>query len=288
MDEQDCQLLSMLERTKNITRAADYLFFTQSYISKRIFLLEKELGVTLMLRSRKGIHFTPQGEVVLKHVHALEKEWDLMRQELEQSQDIVAGTLRAGISINYALYRLPDQLAEYRRLYPHVKTQITTANSRDLYKALLNDQIDVAILRGEYNWKGERLLLAREKICLITNRANKDIPLNELPQIARHTDIELEREISQWMKEHKITADPNGIVVDNIATCVEMVKRGLGWSIVPEICLTGFSGIIRPLHFANGEPLLRSTYLMYSPDTLDFPQIHAFISMLRESLRKTD
>ena len=59
MNERDFELLSALNQTKNITRAADLLYITQSALSKRINALEEELGTTLILRSRQGIHFTP-------------------------------------------------------------------------------------------------------------------------------------------------------------------------------------------------------------------------------------
>ena len=58
MDEQDFRLLSVLGRTRNITHAADELYITQSSVSKRIRQMERELGTTLMLRSRQGIQFT--------------------------------------------------------------------------------------------------------------------------------------------------------------------------------------------------------------------------------------
>ena len=43
-----------------------------------------------------------------------------------------------------------------------------------------------------------------------------------------------------------------------LSTCVAMVKAGLGWSIVPEICLSYFDGIAEPLFFADDTPLTRS------------------------------
>lgn len=54
LDEQDFHLLQVLRRTRNITHAADELYITQSSVSKRIRQMEKELGLTLMLRSRQA------------------------------------------------------------------------------------------------------------------------------------------------------------------------------------------------------------------------------------------
>lgn len=57
----------------------------------------------------------------------------------------------------------------------------------------------------------------------------------------------------------------------NVGFCVEMVKRGLGWGIVPEIGLAGFDGCVRPCLFENGEPFVRKTYLMCQKEVLALP-----------------
>lgn len=287
LDEQDFHLLQVLRRTRNITHAADELYITQSSVSKRIRQMEKELGLTLMLRSRQGIQFTPAGEIVLSHVQNVLHELYTMRQELSLQTGRVAGTLRADISINYAMYRLPDELADYNDRYPAVTTQITTTNSQHVYSMLLANQIDVGILRGEYSeWRGERILLAREHICAITSQKDRDTPLSALPQISRPADDDMERMLAQWMRENHLQASPNRIAVNSTATCMAMVEHGLGWGIVPELCLGKFQGVARPLYFANGEPLTRSTSIMYTKQALELPQVRVFIDLIREHNKK--
>ena len=91
MDEQDFRLLNVLGRTRNITHAADELYITQSSVSKRIRQMERELGTTLMLRSRQGIQFTPSGEIVLAHIQHILHELDQIRQELVETSGAIAG-----------------------------------------------------------------------------------------------------------------------------------------------------------------------------------------------------
>ena len=286
MDERDFELLDILEKTKNITHAADLLYVTQSSLSKRITAIENELGVTLLIRSRQGIHFTPEGEEVLKYTTQAARQLTLMREALNISRSYVCGTLNAGISINYALYQLPDVLARYRKQYPHVNTHVITDQSRNIYMQIAQGLIDVAIIRGEYPWKEHKVLLDRENICAICSAKDKGKHLGEIPYIGRKTDMVFERETAQWMREHNIQPQQHGIFVDNITTCVEMVTRGLGWAIVPEICLNGFSGDIRPLTFANGESFVRSTYIMYTDTALSLPQAEAFINIVRNQENK--
>ena len=65
MEEKDFLLLRTLKETQSVTRAAERLYMTQSALSKRIGTLERELGVELLLRSRQGVRFTAEGELVL-------------------------------------------------------------------------------------------------------------------------------------------------------------------------------------------------------------------------------
>lgn len=85
MDEKDFTLLCVLDKTHNITRAADQLYMTQSALSKRIGSLERELDVQLLLRSRKGVCFTPAGELVLAYSKAAQREMEQLRSNLRYS-----------------------------------------------------------------------------------------------------------------------------------------------------------------------------------------------------------
>ena len=82
MDEKDFELLQALADSRNITKAADKLYITQSALSKRIRSIERELGVELLLRSHQGIRFTPSGEAVLAHCRAAAPEMEQMRRKL--------------------------------------------------------------------------------------------------------------------------------------------------------------------------------------------------------------
>ena len=281
MTERDFEILEILNKTKNITHAADLLYINQSALSKRIIAIEEELGVTLMIRSRQGIHFTAEGEKVLYYTQEAKKLLELMREDLKDSNTKISGTLRAGISINYSQYNLPQILSEYKKKFPNVTTHITTEYSRNLFFKITNGEVDIAIVRGEFPWNENKILLEEENICLIYNNQDIDKDLSELQYIGRKTDTTFEREIAQWLRENDLKIKKEGIYVDNINTCVEMVNQGLGWAIVPEICLKSFKGQIKPLVFKNGQAFTRSTYLLYSNSVAKLPQVREFIKIIQ-------
>ena len=282
MDEKDFEMLSILNATRNITRASEQLYMTQSALSKRIKAIEKELDIKLLLRSRQGIRFTPAGEAVLAHCTADAEEMEKMRRLLDSMQGEVCGTLNAGISVNFAKYRLPDILADFHSRYPKVHLHITTGQSRNLYRQMQDGSLDVAVLRGEYPWDGIQFLLSQEHICLICKEEYRDTPLSDYLYISHKTDTAQTAMIARWLHEQGIGPRADGLCVDNITTCMEMVRRGLGWALLPEIALEGFEGCIRPCTFQNGEPFTRRTYMFCQQEAKALPQVQAFIELLKQ------
>ena len=180
------------------------------------------------------------------------------------------------------LYQFPDILAEYHRRFPRVRLQITTDQSRNLYRQMVEGSLDAAIIRGDYNWDGARFLLSRERVCVICARGLEEIPLKSQIYIGRKTDSALETATLRWMNEQGLDGIHTGLSVDSIITCVEMVRRGLGWSVVPEIALKSFEGCIRPCVFENGEPFVRDTTLTCRGESLRLPQVKAFVEQLKQ------
>ena len=283
MDEKDFEILSILNETRNITRAAKQLYITQSALSKRIKAIETELGIEMLIRSRQGIRFTPAGEAVLTHSTCAAREMELMRRHIDTMNEEICGTLNTGISINFALYKLPDILADYHKKYPNVNLQITTGQSRHLYRQMLDGSLDIAVLRGEYPWDGIQFLLSQENICLVYNQEYEGTPLSDYLYISHKTDIYQSAMMTRWMHEQNLNPRTNGVCLDSITACTEMVKRGIGWGLLPEIALENFHGCKKPCTFIDGEPFIRRTYILCQREAVELPQVNAFMEILKNS-----
>ena len=100
MTEQDFLLLKTLDQTRNITQTAKILHLTQPAVTRQIQMLEDELNATLLLRSRHGIRFTPEGDITLKAALDADQILIQLRQALNSAKGYICGTLHAGISMN--------------------------------------------------------------------------------------------------------------------------------------------------------------------------------------------
>lgn len=277
MDEKDCELIEMLWETRNITKAAERLFTTQSALTKRIQKLEEELGCALFIRSRKGVLFTPVAERILPYVRQVSDSMDRIRSQVAIYRKEVAGTLKLGVSINFARYRLADVLKGFMDKYPNVDIHVSTMQSTNLYQSLVKNEISIAIVRGSFKWNEGMVTLSEEPVCLVTAREHAGEPLNSYPYIGRHTDAGFYDKIQLWRAENGCQESRTNLWVDDIGSCLEMVSRGIGWSILPEICLKQFDGQITPLYFKDGTPFTRSSHILYKHDYFELPQVKKFI-----------
>ncbi len=71
-------------QTRSMNKAAEELFISQPALSKSMRNLEKELKVTLFVRSNKGISLTPEGEKLLKHARLILGQFALLENLHEE------------------------------------------------------------------------------------------------------------------------------------------------------------------------------------------------------------
>lgn len=276
MDELDIQILLSLAETGSLTKTAASLFLAQPTLTKRLQNLEQELGTNLFLRSKNGISVTPMGEKTIETMRSVSDQLSGLRAFIQQNQDYVGGSLTVASSLDYSRYCLPSVLERYAHEFPKVNLKITTAHSSTNHQRLVEGHCHAAIVRGEYNWDGERIKLSTEPICLIRSRDNADKPLESLRYISRYTDNNHMTLQTRWLIEHNLNPEST-LNVDTLSTVVKLTQNGIGWSIVPGICLDTFIGVREPLFFEDGTPLLRNTYLLYRKRDYALPQLREFV-----------
>ena len=80
MTLQQLTYIKMTAECGNITEAAEKLFISQPSLSAAIHNLEKEMGVTIFVRSKKGVVLTREGEELLFYAGMLLEQVDIMKE----------------------------------------------------------------------------------------------------------------------------------------------------------------------------------------------------------------
>ncbi len=281
MDEKDWNAILVLYQEKNISRASERLYISQPALTYRLKNLEKEFGTRLFFKIKGGIEFTSEGLHLVEYSEEMINKLQNTKDFMINMQNEVRGTLRLGVSSNFAQYRLPKILKKFSTDFPNVQFNITTGWSTDILNFLNSATVQLGILRGNYEWYGKKALLHKEKLCLISKKEIDMENLPKLPLINYKTDSSLKALINGWW--HDRFSEPPFIMMetDRLETCKEMVKNDLGIAIVPNICLQASDNLqIHELSYNNGEPVFRFTWLMYNQDALKLTTVKNFIDFL--------
>jgi len=142
------RLFHVIASTQSVTRASEILNISQPAITAQIKKFEKELSIPLFKPQGRGIALTDAGE----KMEQLAKRLFAVEQQIEQfTHDYHHGSIgHIRIAATYlpAHVLLPAWIAKFKQQYEQVEMTITTTNSSDALKQLLNVEADLAIYGG--------------------------------------------------------------------------------------------------------------------------------------------
>ncbi|MBD1381090.1 LysR family transcriptional regulator [Metabacillus arenae] len=284
MDEKDWNAIRILYEEKNISRASERLYISQPALTYRLKNLEKEFGTSLFFKIKGGIEFTSEGMHLAQYSEEMIKKLQKTKDFVLNMQSEVRGTLRLGVSSNFAQYKLPKLLKKFSIKYPNVQFNVNTGWSADIMNLLDSSTVQLGILRGNYDWYGIKTLLHKERLCLISKKEINIEKLPELPFINYKTDSSLKNLINGWWQDRFSEPPFVTMETDRQETCKEMVKNDLGIAILPEICLQRSDNLYTyGLSYKNEEPVLRNTWLMYNQESLKLSTVKNFIDFLNKN-----
>lgn len=293
MDYRDWEILKVLYSQKNLTKAARLLFITQPALTSRLKHMQDELGVKIVTRESRGIHFTLEGEYLVQCADNILAQYNKIKEHVQNMSfsagNEVVGTLKLGVSNFFANYELPYILKLFKSKYPLVEFKVITGWSKDVNKLIHKKDVHIGFVRGDYSNRGlEKHLLFQETVS-ITSRESIDIlDLPNLPRINYSGDYLLKSLIDNWWAENYIQPPLNSIEVDQVDTCKEMVINGLGYGILPSRMLKDTEQLYKKdLTDYNGNPILRKTWMYYHKESLEWNVVKAFVNFI-ETLEFTE
>lgn len=135
-----------IARSGTFSKAAENLHLTQSTISRRIQLLEEELGSPLIERHKgiRTISITPFGERFIN----IAERWKTLFQDTHQLKNDNSLSLAIGATDSLTNFTIPPL---YSALYNHpgIKLRIRTNHSTELYSLVQKKELDVGFALQE-------------------------------------------------------------------------------------------------------------------------------------------
>lgn len=129
----------------NFYLAAEQCHVSQSAISQQIKKLEDELGVKLLERHNRTFSLTPAGEHFYRKSLIISGDVKQLVRETKRIADNDNVVLRIGYYKGYHGDELSEAIAQFSEKYPAIDLKITVGSHEELYHAMENGTVDLAI-----------------------------------------------------------------------------------------------------------------------------------------------
>lgn len=149
MKDHQLRALVKVAEEGSIRGAARSLHLSQSALTKALRELEADLGTQLLIRSYRGVEFTPAGQTLLTRARLALSTLDRARDEIRWLQGGAGLKVTAAITTAVASTALPAVLNEFEREFPDVSLRFMEGMLTTVLPGLLEGQLDFAIAVAE-------------------------------------------------------------------------------------------------------------------------------------------
>jgi DNA-binding transcriptional LysR family regulator len=129
----------------SFTNAARRLHVSQPPVSRQIALLEAEIGVRLLERTKQSVKLTEAGHVFLEHARLILSRAETAVSAARRASEGHVGKLSIGYG-GYSAYLLPNVLSRFRARYPSVDLALEPLLLPYHRDALIAGKIDLGVV----------------------------------------------------------------------------------------------------------------------------------------------
>ena len=266
----------------SILKAAAELHISQPPLSKQMQALEKELNVTLFVRTPRGIRLTDKGELLYKKALSLISYSESILTELHEPS---ADTINIGIvtsSTDYALDIISSYCAEKNVIF-----SIHEKESFEHIKMLEKGLLDMALVRSPFEISDDVVSLKITDDSL-TFVGKKEFLESRMSDASLEDMVHIPLIITRRWYNHIKKYWPDGIqnlnfryICQDNHTALSMARRNMGVAIVPGTASASMADnedyLVR--HFTD-ERLQTGLFLLYNKKIPASSSVRDFIEYI--------
>ena len=255
MDTHNLAAFVQVAETGSFSRAAERLHLTQPAVSKRVAMLEQQLGTALFDRIGRQVSLTEAGAALLPHARLISRALEAATQSVRDLSGEVAGQLRLATSHHIGLHRLPPVLSAFNQGAPAVDVDIEFMDSEQAYERIFRGTIELAVVtlapQAETSlvtlplWRDQLLFMAGRNHALAAGAGNQPSPRASrrppeqhlarlsavpavLPGLGTYTGQIIKRLFERYDLPLNVSLGTN-----YLETIRMMASVGLGWTVLP-------------------------------------------------------
>ena len=236
------RVLLALKEEGSFTEVGEKLGITQSAVSHALASFEKEIGITLFNRERRGVLLTEGGQRILEHVREIVSRAERIKEEASSLSGLKIGKIRVGTLQSAAIRIIPGIVGVMRQKYPGIEISVFEGTDQEVQDWIHAETVDVGILTAPCQ--------NLETLPLITDRMFGVVPeghplagqkMLTLEQLASGPIIRCLGNcgmiVASGFSKAGLSSSLKTIEARNISTVAAMVRSGAGSAILAGLAL---------------------------------------------------
>jgi DNA-binding transcriptional LysR family regulator len=277
-------------RLRSFSRGAELNHVSQSAASQAVQLLEGDLGVTLLDRTKRPFIVTAQGRAFYDACRGLLEGYEKAKASLNAMSAGLAGTVRVAAIYSVGLHDFSPHVQRFMSLHPHARVQLECLHPHKVVEAVVSDAADIGIMSYPPVNRSLTVVRLREEpmafVChpnhrLARRRAVEVQELSAESFIAFDPELTIRKAIDRTLRAHNVR--PNVVMeFDNIETIKQAIAIDAGVSILPRHTVAKEAGVkalvALPIALVD---LYRPVGIIHRRQKRLSPTAHRFIEFLK-------
>ncbi|WP_425446357.1 LysR substrate-binding domain-containing protein [Dethiothermospora halolimnae] len=280
-------------KSNSISKAAKKLHLTQPGLSMQIQSLERELQVSLLNRSNRGVELTEAGKIVFNYSDTILSLKDNLERDLENlktnKRQLSIGACKA-----IGEYALPCSIYVYKQDNENVDINLQISNTKDVIQNLINRTVNIGIIHS--NVESPQLNIQKitsDNLVLVTSLplVKDKISISELinlPLIFREKGSGTRYTIEEDLNKHGISSNDLNIVyeLNSMEAIKSSVIAGKGMAFIPEMSVKRelYNGTLKEIVIEELQ-IVSDFSVAYMKNTELSPCERDFIKFIKSSKR---
>lgn len=232
----------------SFSRAASTIHIAQPALSQQIAQLEEQLGVSLLLRSARGVRPTAAGEVLYREASSILKRLEQLPGIVRSGTGPAKGIVRLGMSSTLLATAPMTFMEQCKVSLPDVVLKMAVSDSPTIGRRVSEHELDLGlVLEDEFAPTFARTPLFKQRLFLFRRRTaskGKAVQLGDLaslplvlPSSPNVTRTALDRAFAAAKLSPTVVME-----ADVVANIIAAVRAGVGGAVLPKGDLSDISG----------------------------------------------
>ena len=223
----------------SMSEAARQLDLSPAAVAQQMRALERELGVSLLMRQGRSLRPTAAGQRLVERGSMLVQDAEALRDWVATDEE--EGELRLG-TVNTALHGfMPDILQAFTERHPHVRIALRIGITPALYSALVQSELDAALcLKLSFDLPKTVCWTPLRQEPLVVLAHARDAGRDPLELLRNAPLVRYDRQLAggrlaqRYLQAQGIRPHER-LELNSIMAIALLVERGLGVGLVPDI-----------------------------------------------------